>query len=100
MLQLLLLFACLSAVSLQTLQLFPKLTKVSNFDDFLRQTGKIYLDENELEFRKSIFIKTKTVVDLSNIYVTSYTLTINVFSDMTTKETNPLLGSKRTAIGE
>ncbi|TDG51123.1 hypothetical protein AWZ03_002486 [Drosophila navojoa] len=99
-LQLLLLFACLNAVSLQTLQLFPKLTKVTNFDDFLRQTGKIYLDANEREFRKSIFLKTKTIVDLSNIYVTSYTLTINVFSDMTTKETSPLLGSKRTAIGE
>lgn len=100
MLQLLLLFACLNAVSLQTLQSFPKLTNVRDFDDFLRQTGKVYLDEKEREFRESIFVATKSLVDLNNRHSSSYKLSLNAFADMTRKELSSLLGSKLSVEGE
>ncbi|XP_030554227.1 cathepsin L1 [Drosophila novamexicana] len=100
MLQLLLLLAWLNAVSLQKLQSFPRLCNVRDFDDFLRQTGKVYPDEREREFRESIFAAKKSLVDLSNSRVSSYRLNINTLADMTRKEVATLLGSKISTQGE
>lgn len=99
-LQLLLLMVCLSAVSLQTLQSFPKLCEVRDFDDFLRQTGKMYPDQREREFRESIFLAKKSLIDLSNNRVSSYRLNLNILADMTRKEVSTLLGSKISFQGE
>ncbi|EDW00714.1 procathepsin L [Drosophila grimshawi] len=100
MLQLLVLLALLNAASSQTLQSFPKLCNVRNFDDFLEQTGKVYTDEREREFRESIFAAKKSLVDLSNSRVGSYRLSINILADLTRKEVATLLGSKISTQGE
>lgn len=71
-----------------------------DFDDFLRQTGKVYPDEREREFRESIFAAKKSLVDLSNSRVSSYRLNINTLADMTRKEVATLLGSKISTQGE
>ncbi|KAH8404005.1 hypothetical protein KR215_007923 [Drosophila sulfurigaster] len=98
---LLLLLGCLSAVSPQALQSFPKLCDVRDFDDFLLKTGKVYPDEREREFRESIFVAKKSLVDLTNNKVGgSYKLNINIFADMTRKEVSTLLGSKISTQGE
>lgn len=99
-LQWLLLLGCLKAVSLQTLQTFPKLCDVRDFDDFLHKTGKVYPDEREREFRESIFAAKKSLVDLTNSRGSGYRLSLNSFADMTRKEISTLLGSKISYQGE
>lgn len=88
----------------QSLQSFPKLCDVKDFDDYLQQTGKVYSDEKEKQFRESIFMGTKAVVDMGNKFATlglsSFHMAINPLADLTHKENVKLLGSKITYTGE
>ncbi|SPP74269.1 blast:Cathepsin L [Drosophila guanche] len=103
-LQLVLGWVCLGAVSLQSLQSFPKLCDVHNFDEYLRQTGKNYADDGERAYRESIFAAKKSLIDLSNRNADSgfsgYRLSLNPLADMTKKEIATLLGSKVSESGE
>ncbi|XP_030388251.1 cathepsin L1 [Scaptodrosophila lebanonensis] len=100
---LLLLLSYLSAVSL-ALQSFPKLCNIHNFDEFLEQTGKVYSDEREREFRESIFSAKKSLIDLGNknaaAGVASFRMAVNVLADLTRKEVSRLYGSKLSFQGE
>lgn len=88
----------------QSLHSFPKLCDVQDFDDYLQQTGKVYTDEKERQYREAIFIGKKAVVDMGNKYATlglsSFQMAINPLADLTHKETLKLLGSKITYTGE
>ncbi|KAI8119989.1 Cathepsin L [Lucilia cuprina] len=83
---------------------FPKLCEVRNFDEFQQQTGKVYKDEKEKQFRESIFMGTKAVVDMGNKYaalgLSSFHMNLNILADLTHKEVGKLLGSKITFTGE
>jgi len=95
--------AMLGAVSSQQLQSFPKLCDVQNFDDYLRQTGKVYSDE-ERTYRESIFAAKMSLITLSNKNadngVSGFRLGVNPLADMTRKEVGTLLGSKVSEFGE
>ncbi|XP_016979575.1 procathepsin L [Drosophila rhopaloa] len=102
-LQLALGLVMLGAVSLQQLQSFPKLCDVQNFDDFLRQTGKVYSDEERV-YRESIFAAKMSLITLSNKNadngIAGFRLGVNPLADMTRKEIGTLLGSKVSEFGE
>lgn len=102
-LQLAMCLVCLGAVSLQQLQSFPKLCDIQNFDDFLRQTGKVYSDEERV-YRESIFAAKMSLIALSNKNsdsgISSFQLSVNPLADMTKKEIATLLGSKISDNGE
>ncbi|ALC42198.1 CG6347 [Drosophila busckii] len=100
LMRLLLVLSILSAVSCQVLQSFPKLCDVRNFDDFLQKTGKSYVDERERDYRESIFLAKKSLVDLTNTRAGGYKLSLNILADMTRKEVVTLLGSKISTQGE
>lgn len=83
---------------------FPKLCDVRSFDDYLQQTGKVYRDEQEKQFRESIFMSTKAVVDMGNKFaalgLSSFHMALNPLADLTHKELRKLLGSRITFTGE
>ncbi|XP_011180419.1 procathepsin L [Zeugodacus cucurbitae] len=85
-------------------QAFIKLCDVQNFDDYLAQTGKVYHDERERQYRESIFIAKKSLVDLTNKYaasgLSSFRLNINPLADLTRREVGRLTASRITFIGE
>lgn len=85
-------------------QTFVKLCDVQNFDDYLAQTGKVYKDEKERQYRESIFIGKKSLVDLTNKYaasgLSSFQLAINPLADLTRREVGRMTASRITFIGE
>lgn len=85
-------------------QTFNKLCDVQNYDDYLTQTGKIYNDDRERQYRESIFIAKKSLVDLTNKYaasgLSSFHLAINPLADLTRREVGRLTASRITFIGE
>ncbi|XP_061391827.1 procathepsin L-like [Musca vetustissima] len=87
-----------------SLQSFPKLCNVQDFQDYLQQTGKVYNDPREYQFRESIFLAKKSVVDTGNKYagqgLASFNMAINPLADLTHAEITRLFGSKITYIGE
>ncbi|XP_037952781.1 procathepsin L [Teleopsis dalmanni] len=87
-----------------SLQTFPKLCDVKNFDDFLQQTGKVYTDEKERQFREAIFIGKKSLVDLGNKNAGtgggSFRMSINPLADLTRAEVAKMTGSRISYSGE
>lgn len=83
---------------------FPKLFDVKNFDDYLQQTGRVYTDPKEREFRESIFLAKKTYIEMGNKYAakgqSSFQMHINPLADMTHTEIQRLYGSKISIPGE
>ncbi|XP_013099952.1 procathepsin L [Stomoxys calcitrans] len=99
---LIVLIAC--PLSMAQSQIFPKLSNVKDFDDFLRQTGKVYIDPKERQLRESLFIAKKAYVDLGNKNAAdnkaSFTMNLNTLADLTHDEVSKLYGSKISFSGE
>lgn len=82
---------------------YTKSTHLNNyqFEDYLKESGKIYQNENEYKIRKEIFEKNLNKIKEHNLNKNkTYKMGVNKFTDMTENELKYFKGSNKRILNQ